>query len=42
MGGEMAPLTVEQSASQMANVLIDESRDLNGKFLSYDGSETPW
>lgn len=42
MGGERAPLTVEQSASQMTNVLIDESRELNGKFLNYDGAELPW
>lgn len=41
LGTDRAKLTVEQSASQMTNVLIDESRDLNGKFLNYDGAELP-
>ena len=42
LGTDRAKMSVEESASQMVNVLIDKSRELNGKFLNYAGAELPW
>lgn len=42
MGTNAAPLTTDQSVSKMIKVLTDSSRDLNAKFLNYDGTEIKW
>jgi NAD(P)-dependent dehydrogenase (short-subunit alcohol dehydrogenase family) len=41
MGGAAAPLTVEQSASGLADVL-ETARAPAHRFLGYDGAEIPW
>lgn len=42
MGGNKAPLTVDQTVGDMVQILTDNARDLNGKFLNHDGKELPW
>jgi len=42
MGGPNALITTQQSASSMLAFLSDESKELNGKFLNYDGTPIPW
>jgi len=42
MGGPNASLSIKESATQMLSFLLDESKELNGKYLSYDGTEIPW
>lgn len=42
MGGEKAPLSPDLTVSNMVKILVDDSRDLNGKFLNHDGKELPW
>jgi len=42
MGGDSAPLTVEDSASGILSVLENLTEDDNGKFLQFDGKEVPW
>lgn len=42
MGGDKAPLSPDQTVSNMVKILVEDSRDLNGKFLNHDGKELPW
>lgn len=46
MGGEQAPLTVEQSCAGMADVILnaaaDGARAANGAFLDYQGETLAW
>ena len=42
MGGKQAPLTPDKTVGSMVQILTEGARDLNGKFLNYDGKELPW
>ncbi len=42
MGGAKAPLSVEESARGMLNVIEGLTPDEAGRFLQWDGSELPW
>jgi NAD(P)-dependent dehydrogenase (short-subunit alcohol dehydrogenase family) len=42
MGGEQAPLSVEQSVQGLREVISNLKKNDSGKFLSHDGSEIPW
>lgn len=42
MGGKGAPLTPDDSAKQMLDVIDNATPGDTGTFLSYDGSELPW
>lgn len=42
MGGAQAPLTPEQSVSDMLSVIDGLKSGDNGRFYAHDGSELPW
>ena len=42
MGGEEAPLSVEESAAGLTRVLLDMAPENNGCFYDYRGVELPW
>lgn len=42
MGGDSAPLTVEQSVSGMRAVIAAAKQDVSGSFLNYAGQVVPW
>ncbi|MFD2178360.1 SDR family oxidoreductase [Veronia pacifica] len=42
MGGEDADITAEQSASGIADVIKNLTKEQNGTFLSWQGKEIPW
>lgn len=42
MGGSNAPLKVEQSCSNMVQLMENLEVNQSGKFLQYDGKELPW
>ena len=42
MGGVNALITTETSVSGMLGYMLDDSFNLNGKFLNYDGAEIAW
>lgn len=42
MGGDAAPVTVEQSVSGMLRVIDSLDADGNGGFFDYTGEELPW
>ena len=41
MGGSSAPMKPEKSVKLMIKVLT-EKKDLNGKFVGYNGNILPW
>ena len=42
MGGKDAPLSVEESVSEMRTVLASVTTRKTGKFLAFDGTVIPW
>jgi NAD(P)-dependent dehydrogenase (short-subunit alcohol dehydrogenase family) len=42
MGGQAAPLTIEQSVPAMVKVIDGLKAAQNGHFINYDGAEIPW
>ncbi|MEE9234510.1 MAG: SDR family oxidoreductase [Candidatus Acidoferrales bacterium] len=42
MGGEQAPLNVEESVAGMRTVLVSLTLKKTGKFFGFDGAEIPW
>lgn len=42
MGTDRATMTTEESVSSMIKVLTDQNKDLNAKFLNYDGQLIKW
>ncbi|BCA78258.1 SDR family oxidoreductase [Desulfuromonas sp. AOP6] len=42
MGGDEAPLSVEDSAAGLTRVLLDLAPKDNGRFYDYSGVELPW
>ncbi|WP_256665994.1 SDR family oxidoreductase [Pseudomonas sp. 8Z] len=42
MGGDAAPLSVEQSARGLRNVIIDQLQRRHCAFLDYQGQSLPW
>jgi len=42
MGGPNALITTEKSATSMLDFLMDENKQLTGRFFNYDGTEIPW
>jgi hypothetical protein len=42
MGGSGAPLSVEQSASDLRATLARLDHSANGRFLNHDGTPIPW
>lgn len=42
MGGDRAPVSPEQSAAGLFNILTSLEEDDNGLFLSYQGKNIPW
>lgn len=42
LGGERAPMTPEESISQLIALIDEMSRRVNGSFLDYDGRVIPW
>lgn len=42
MGGQNAPMTVEESVSNIIKTVFSLSEQHSGKFIQYDGKELPW
>ena len=42
LGGDRAPLSVQESATWMARVLLGLEPSDNGKFFDFSGAERPW
>lgn len=42
MGGEKAPLKVEESCGQMVKTIFNITPSHNGAFIQYDGKALPW
>jgi len=42
MGGDSAPLSVEQSVSGLREVLSSLAPGRSGRFIAFDGAEIPW
>ncbi len=42
MGGEMAPLTIDQSVPAMVKTIAAFKPSDNGRYIQYDGAELPW
>jgi hypothetical protein len=42
MGGKDAPVTPEESAKGIYNILTKADKNKTGKFLDFQGNELPW
>jgi hypothetical protein len=42
MGGESAPVSVDESVTGQQRLLDNLSLGDSGKFFNYDGTEIPW
>lgn len=42
MGGEKAPMSVEESCNSMINTIYNLDASKNGGFIQYDGKSLPW
>ena len=42
MGGKDAPVTPEESAKGIYNILTKADKSTTGKFLDFQGNELPW
>jgi NAD(P)-dependent dehydrogenase (short-subunit alcohol dehydrogenase family) len=42
MGGETAPLTIDQSVPSMVKTIAGLKPSDNGRYIQYDGTELPW
>jgi len=42
MGGESAPVSIDESVTGQQRLLANLTLDESGKFFNYDGTEIPW
>ena len=42
MGGEAAPLTPDESSTQVIETMLKMTRDHHGGYYRYDGQKMPW